>query len=162
MVVYKIGRPRGLFVHPPPLVFTHATAAPQTPPPSTLASPSQVDVAFDDEHTAGTRTKRTAAFEIVDITSECLPIAERQTAWLERSASQAAPATWRLVQHYRLGGKHWRQALDNQFLHSAMCVGLSFFRFGRERKGLWSSWRSFPLPRSLHGLGAQGVVRVRT
>ena len=78
-------------------------------------------MAFDDEHTAGTRKNRTPAFEIADITSHCLPIAERHTSWLERSATHAKPATWRLAQHYRLGGKHWCQALDNQLLHSSMC-----------------------------------------
>ena len=131
-------------VRPPP------KSSPTSPPRvSTTAQQalclSQVDVAFDDEHTPGTRQNRTPAFEIADVPSQCLSIAERQTSWLERSASHGGkPATWRRVQHYRLGGKHWYQALGNQFLHSSCCGGLSFFRFGSERGGLWASWRTFP------------------
>jgi hypothetical protein len=117
-----------------------------------------VDVAFDDEHTPGNRKSRTPAFEIADVASQCLPIAERQTSWLERSASQGGePTAWRPIQQYRLGGKHWCQALDNQFLHSSSCGGLSYFRFDSERNGLWSSWRTFPYLAVSMDLGPKGL-----
>ena len=61
------------------------------------------------------------------------------------------------MQHYRLGGKHWCQALDNQFLHSTMRDGLSFFRFDRERKGLWPSWKNIPYLAVSMELGPNGL-----
>jgi hypothetical protein len=85
------------------------------------------------------------------------PREERQLAWLDRSKSDAQPATWRPVAIYRLGGKHWTSNIDNQFLTSTPTGGLVFFRYDKLERGLWSSWRTYPYVAFSLDLGPKGL-----
>ena len=116
----------------------------------------QVETQFDDE-TCETGGKRKGRAHNEEYDNEQAERCKRHRNFLDVDKKNDAK-TWRPLTRYRVGAKHFLEGLDNALQVMTHTGGLRFFKMDVERKGLWSSWRTWPFLQVAMDLGPKGLA----